>query len=232
MPRSLRAGAAAALTAVSPDRWTSLLSALPSRLRPPQAGDKLHKVASVLKLGSADAIYRRLVSHWEPSGSCRERSSRRILDDEKVPKEFQDLLARMQFLDLVTYLPDDILTKVDRASMAVALEARVPLLDHRVVEFFLAVAGQRQSARRHQQMAVAAGALSPRSAGAGRAAEDGIWHSAWRVAARPLARLGRDPARRKAATGSRVARCRTWCGVIGRTTSTVAAIGSTCCGTC
>jgi asparagine synthase (glutamine-hydrolysing) len=136
MPRAVRKGAAAALTAVRPDRWTQLLSALPSRLRPPQAGDKVHKAASVLRLDSADAVYRRLVSHWEPSEIMPQaREPRSILDDQTLAKDFPDLLPRMQFLDLVTYLPDDILTKVDRASMAVALEARVPLIDHRVVEF-------------------------------------------------------------------------------------------------
>ena len=136
LPRSMRKGAAAALTAVSPDRWTSLLGAVPSRMRPPQAGEKVHKLASVLRLDSADAIYRRLISHWEPAEIMPDaREPRSLLDDATLTNEFPDVLARMQFLDLVTYLPDDILTKVDRASMAVALEARVPLLDHRVVEF-------------------------------------------------------------------------------------------------
>jgi asparagine synthase (glutamine-hydrolysing) len=136
MPRAVRKGAAAALTAVRPNRWTQILSALPSRLRPPQAGDKVHKAAAVLRLDSADAVYRRLVSHWEPSEIMPQVAEpRSILDDATVAKDFPDLLERMQFLDLVTYLPDDILTKVDRASMAVALEARVPLIDHRVVEF-------------------------------------------------------------------------------------------------
>jgi asparagine synthase (glutamine-hydrolysing) len=136
MPRPMRNAAAAALTMVRPDRWTSLAAAVPARFRPPQTGDKLHKAAAVLRLASADAVYRRLVSHWEPSAIMLEaQEPKSIIEDESLQGEFPDLLARMQFLDLVTYLPDDILTKVDRASMAVALEARVPLLDHRVVEF-------------------------------------------------------------------------------------------------
>jgi asparagine synthase (glutamine-hydrolysing) len=136
MPRSLRNAAAATMTAVRPDRWTSLAAVLPARVRVPQAGDKIHKLAAVLKLDGADALYRRLVSHWEPSEIVlAAREPRTIIADEALARQFPDLLARMQFLDLVTYLPDDILTKVDRASMAVALEARVPLLDHRVVEF-------------------------------------------------------------------------------------------------
>ena len=85
MPRAVRKGAAAALTAVRPDRWTQILSALPSRLRPPQAGDKVHKVAAVLRLDSADAVYRRLVSHWEPSEIMPQVAEpRSILDDASV----------------------------------------------------------------------------------------------------------------------------------------------------
>ncbi len=136
MPRPLRHGLARALQALPADRWSSLFNVLPGRVRPAQAGDKLHKLASVLALDDAGALYRRLVTHWEPATLIpADAEPKGPLWDTTIDKDFPGLLERMQFLDLVTYLPDDILTKVDRASMAVSLEARVPLLDHRVVEF-------------------------------------------------------------------------------------------------
>jgi asparagine synthase (glutamine-hydrolysing) len=135
MPEPMRRMIAGGVTSVSSERWDKLAGILPRGLLPPLAGDKLHKAASVLGMPDADAVYRRLVSHWEPSDAVPGVAEPRgLLWDASVRDDFPDLLDRMQFLDLVTYLPDDILTKVDRASMAVALEARVPLLDHRVVE--------------------------------------------------------------------------------------------------
>jgi asparagine synthase (glutamine-hydrolysing) len=135
MPQAIRETVAAGITAVRTENWDRLGRVLPRNLLPPLLGDKLHKAAMVLKAQDADDIYRRLVSHWEPAEILPGASEPRgPLWDASVGTDFPHLLDRMQFLDLVTYLPDDILTKVDRASMAVALEARVPLLDHRVIE--------------------------------------------------------------------------------------------------
>ncbi len=133
MPRSLRRALAAAITAVPPAR----LDRLGGVLRQRTAGDKLHKLAGVLDAEDAGAIYEGLVSHWAagtgPVLDGREASSlaRRRSDWPVLP----DFAAQMMYLDAASYLPDDILTKVDRASMAVSLEARVPILDHRVVAF-------------------------------------------------------------------------------------------------
>ena len=137
LPRGVRHGASVGLRALSPRTWDSLLRAAPARLRPPQAGERIHKMAHILPRDSIDNVYRSLISQWqdpacavvggtEPGGP---------IWDDNLANAIPDPIARMQYLDTITYLPDDILTKVDRASMAVSLEARVPLLDHRVVEF-------------------------------------------------------------------------------------------------
>ena len=78
VPRAVRSGFAAALTSISADRWSRLLAFLPERSRPAQVGDKIHKLASVLGLPDGDAVYRRLVTHWEPEAgdACRSASRR------------------------------------------------------------------------------------------------------------------------------------------------------------
>lgn len=127
-----------AITALSPDTWDELFS----RGRPllPKisiAGIRMHKLAAALQATSVDRIYDVLASHWSPTDGV-------LLDDSvwpgSPPRTFpkdtvEDLSHEMMLRDLTGYLPDDILTKVDRASMAVSLEAREPLLDHRLVEF-------------------------------------------------------------------------------------------------
>ena len=136
-PAPVRALGAGMIRALSPAKWDRMFGMLPSQVRPPQAGDKMYKLADVLSIGGQEALYRRLVSQWEnPDEVIRgAHEPKGILWDPTVRDDVPDFTERMQFLDTVTYLPDDILTKVDRASMAVSLEVRVPLLDHRVVEF-------------------------------------------------------------------------------------------------
>jgi asparagine synthase (glutamine-hydrolysing) len=136
LPQAVRGLAAAGARAISPSACSALAAAIPGSMRPAQFGPKMHKLAGVLA-GEPEAgvLYRQMVAQWanpentviggtEPKGP---------LDDRSIKELVPDFIERMQYLDMVTYLPDDILTKVDRASMAVSLEARVPLLDHRVV---------------------------------------------------------------------------------------------------
>jgi len=137
VPRPLRGASAAALRALAPQSWNRLFAFVPAAWRPALAGDKLHKIATVLDQLQPDTIYRRLVSQWEQPEeiAAAGREPHGPLWDATMAQDFPDLVARMQYLDMISYLPEDILTKVDRATMAVGLEGRVPLLDHRVVAY-------------------------------------------------------------------------------------------------
>jgi asparagine synthase (glutamine-hydrolysing) len=140
-PRSARMAAARAIRQISPNKWQTLFRSLspvlPRSLIHRQFGYKLHKLAGVLPASNPQAMYFTLSSHWlEPQSIVLgAKEPETLLTRSDVWPHLPDLGRQMMFLDAVTYLPDDILTKVDRATMAVSLEARVPFLDHRVVEF-------------------------------------------------------------------------------------------------
>ena len=137
LPKPVRAALAASLTSLSPRAWDRAFAVLPQALQPRLAGEKVHKLAGIFNLDGPDAIYRRLVSQWAAPEQLLPKVTepRGLLFDPAVAQIVPEFAARMRYLDTLTYLPDDILTKVDRASMAVSLEARVPLLDHRVAAF-------------------------------------------------------------------------------------------------
>jgi asparagine synthase (glutamine-hydrolysing) len=141
IPGGLRKLLSSGLTLLSPQAWDNLFMrlepVLPGKARQRLPGDKLHKLAEILAVENPEAMYLGLVSHWkEPavvvSGAVEPLT---VLTDSRRWANLPDFTQRMMFLDLISYLPDDILVKIDRASMGVSLEARVPFLDHRIVEF-------------------------------------------------------------------------------------------------
>jgi asparagine synthase (glutamine-hydrolysing) len=137
LPGFAKHAMAGAIRALSPDQWDALGQMIPAKLRPQLLGIKAHKAADVLSLNDQGELFRRLVTVWENPellvpGATEPHD---ILWDQSLAQSVPPFQERMQVLDGLTYLPDDILTKVDRASMAVSLEARVPLLDHRIAEF-------------------------------------------------------------------------------------------------
>jgi asparagine synthase (glutamine-hydrolysing) len=136
VPRKARTLLARIALAISPASWDRLSRLIPA-FRFSNFGDKLHKFAGVLDAVSPEAFYRLLLYHWpQPEAVVRGAKEPPTLFDESVSRtSLEEVIERMMYIDQVTYLPDDILVKVDRAAMAVSLETRVPFLDHRVVEF-------------------------------------------------------------------------------------------------
>lgn len=142
VPLFARRLAASTITAFSPAALTQAVAPLlylsPKRLRHGNAGEKLHKLAEAIALPDPETIYRDvLISHWgAPAAVVVGGIEPETLVNARARwPDITDYTERMMWLDLVTYLPDDIFVKMDRAAMAVSLETRAPFLDHRVVEF-------------------------------------------------------------------------------------------------
>jgi asparagine synthase (glutamine-hydrolysing) len=141
IPRLVRHALADGIIKISPSRWDQLNSLgshiIPRKMRSIQVGDKVHKLAEILAAPTPEAIYHNLVSHWKSPAEvvCSGHEPLTSLSNRTSLANITGLEHRMMFLDAISYLPDDILVKVDRAAMAMSLETRVPFLDHRIVEF-------------------------------------------------------------------------------------------------
>ena len=138
MPAPLRRSLGSAMTAVPAHTVNHLAAPLARRLGVAQPGDKAHKLGLRLRrVESIDDLYVSLVTEWPDAATMvlGGHIPPNLLDARDQWPRLQDPVARMMALDGLTYLPDDILTKVDRASMAVSLETRAPFLDRDVMEF-------------------------------------------------------------------------------------------------
>lgn len=137
IPGPMRSLLAKFITGVSPEGWDQLGWAIPGSKRYKSLGNKIHKGANVLTSESLQDLYLSIVSQinnpvdWVVGG-CE--PSTKLTENLSFLSDLDDV-EQMMLLDSISYLPDDILVKVDRASMGVSLEGRVPLLDHRIFEF-------------------------------------------------------------------------------------------------
>lgn len=135
-PHTFRRAAASAIDAVGARRIDAIYKALTLGRGHRLVGDRALKFAALLGARTRVDGYRELISAWQDTQALVPGAGKveTLLDDARVP-EGLNFIEQMMFLDLVTYLPGDILTKVDRATMGVSLEGRMPFLDPKVAEF-------------------------------------------------------------------------------------------------
>ena len=140
IPGWFRKALSLVMASPSPQGWDQFFRMvdplLPHYLRVRHPGEKIHKIALLLKSSGERELYMNLLKIWPgPPPVLGSKAHDLVNDHQPLWEMGEHFSERMSRLDSVTYLPDDILVKVDRAAMRNSLETRVPLLDHRVVEF-------------------------------------------------------------------------------------------------
>lgn len=137
IPKNLRTVMARCLLSLTPSQTDNFFSAIGSGKDLARRGEQLHKLAAAITAVDHNDFYQRLQSIWQiPSAVSPSICSEQILTQPlEISRNLDDFRQQMMLSDTLLYLPDDILAKVDRASMSVGLEARAPFLDHRLVEF-------------------------------------------------------------------------------------------------
>ena len=137
VPQPMRRAVAWGLMRLSPEAWNRIARYTLLARRWANVGDKLHKGAALMAAGSVDQLYAGMMSLWSQPVRVALGGIEPLTPLTGLAPSLAglSLVERMMALDLLTYLPDDILAKVDRAAMGVGLETRVPFLDHRVVAF-------------------------------------------------------------------------------------------------
>jgi asparagine synthase (glutamine-hydrolysing) len=137
MPFILRKTLASSIHSISPNSLNKISKFMPFLNQIVNFGDKIHKGANVLNTKNFSDIYYSLRSHWQNPSKIvlNSKEPGTLLTEFKPNLSCLDSQQQMMALDLLTYLPDDILVKVDRAAMASSLETRVPFLDHKLIEY-------------------------------------------------------------------------------------------------
>ena len=137
MPMLLRKTLSSGIQLISTEDWNKISKILPHFSQYTNFGDKMHKGANVLKANKLSNLYFMLSSHWQNPTEVVINSEEpgTLLTEFKPELKGLNSQQQMMVLDFITYLPNDILVKVDRAAMSSSLETRVPFLDHKLIEY-------------------------------------------------------------------------------------------------
>jgi len=143
LPPNLRKILSNLISSISPEKYNlffnTIFGFLPLKSTYSNIGDKLHKGARVMTAKNEEELYNLFISHWVNPNKIVNLDKNGFKNNIHFPdSEFiRDPIFKMMVSDLIYYLPDDILCKVDRAAMANSLETRLPILNHEVVNFAL-----------------------------------------------------------------------------------------------